>query len=283
MLSSQPSGNGLCNLMKHFPIACVALLLVACGAGGGGGGSPSSSSIPTTTPTQTSTSCITAQINGCTYSNSDPTQSDTGWWSGTSTYNGTARTAHYIATDTGSFQLYIGDGFSAGYLTGTSSRSGSVLTLLSTSGTDTPGTVALTTALGGAGGVVTQKILTYTQPRYSTASTEFMTLNLTYNTAGDQPLSTYVGNYIKGGSNLTIASNGQMTANYPAPTFIAFNPTQMCTLTTTVAPTTLIKNVILSGIDSCGQVAFLRLYYYSQSMVLRLTVLDSSSPKAVVF
>jgi len=276
-------GEIMPNYKKLIVVACV--ILSACGGGGGGSSTTTSSSSSSST-----VFCINSQVSGCSYNSADATQSDFGWWQGTITINGSSRNAYYSATSLGAFQIYIGDTFSTGYFQGTSSKSGSVLSLESTLGVDplavSTFVAALTSATGGVGGVITQKILSFTQPLYNLANNS-MTMSYTYNAFGDQPLSNFVGNYTNGTSNLTIASNGQMTTTYPAPIFIAFNTNQLCTLTTTVATTTLMKNVTLSGTDSCGIANTMRLYYFTLSgtnhMVLRLFISNNLSQKAVVF
>jgi hypothetical protein len=204
--------------------------------------------------------------------------------------NGSSRNAYYSATSLGAFQIYIGDTFSTGYFQWTSSKSGSVLYLESSLGVD-PLAVStyvaqLTSATGGVGGVISQKILSFTQPRYNLANNP-MDMSFTYNTFGDQPLSSFVGNYVSGTSNLTIASNGQITTTYPAPIYIAYNTNQLCSLTTSVSTSTLMKNVVLSGTDSCGIANNMRLYYFTLSgvnhMVLRLYISNNLSTKAIVF
>jgi hypothetical protein len=265
--------------MKLFTSAALISTLAACGGGGGGGSSSSPS------PTPSVTFCINSQVIGCSYSPSDPTQTTYGWWQGTSNVGATVRPAFMAANSLGSFQLYLGNDFSGGYFAGSSATQGSILTLSSVMGVDPLASAPNSASLSGSdGGVITQKILSYTQPNYNLAGTA-MSMRYTYNSVGDEPLSSYIGNYVNGTSRMVINANGQITATYPAPLFIPFNPT--CTLSTTVATTTLMKNVVLSGTDSCGSNPSMGLYYFSFSgvgqMVLRLSTANTSSPKAVVF
>lgn len=268
--------------MKLFTSAALIFTLAACGGGGGGGGSSSSPD-----PAPSVTFCINSQVIGCSYSPSDPTQTTYGWWQGTSNVGATVRPAFMAANSLGSFQLYLGNDFSGGYFAGSSATQGSILTLSSVMGVDPLASAPNSAILSGSdGGVITQKILSYTQPNYNLVGTA-MSMRYTYNPVGDQPLSAYVGNYVNGTSSLVINSNGQITATYPAPLFIPFNPTQMCTLSTNVATATLMKNVVISGADSCGRNPAMGLYYFTFSgvgqMVLRLSTANNSSPKAVVF
>jgi hypothetical protein len=269
--------------MRLLAMITSALLLTACGGGGGGGGSSSGGS----TPAPTTTYCINSQVTGCSYSATDPTQTAYGWWQGTSYVGSNVRPAYFAANSLGGFQMYLGNDFSGGFFAGSSATQGSVLTLSSTMGVDPLSTYTYSAYLSGSdGGVITNKILSYTQPSYNLAKAS-MTMSYTYNTFGDQPLSAFVGNYVSGASSLTIASNGQISATYPAPIYIPYNQTQMCTLTTSVATSTLMKNVVISGTDDCGRTPSMGLYYFTLTgvnhMVLRLSVANNTSQKAIVF
>jgi len=269
--------------MKLLTAIIFLFLLASCGGGGGGGGGGSSS-----TPTPAAApSCINSQVAGCTYSATDPTQTTYGWWQGTSYVGSNVRPAYFAANSLGSFQMYLGNDFAGGYFAGSSATQGSVLTLSSTVGVDPLASYLYSASLSGSdGGVITNKILSFTQPRYNLANAS-MTMSYTYNTAGDSPISNYVGNYVSGTSSLNIASNGQISATYPAPIYIPYNQNQMCTLTTSVATSALMKNVVLSGTDTCNQTPSMGLYYFTLTgvghMVLRLSIANNTSQKAIVF
>ena len=270
--------------MKLLAAITSSLLLAACGGGGGGG---SSGSTPAPTPTPAATYCINSQVTGCLYSATDPTQTAYGWWQGTSYVGSNVRPAYFAANSLGSFQMYLGNDFAGGYFSGSSATQGSVLTLSSTIGVDPLASSTYSAYLSGSdGGVITNKILSYTQPSYNLAKTP-MTMSYTYNAFGDQPLSAFVGSYVSGTSSLTIAANGQISATYPAPIYIPYNTTQMCSLTTSVATSTLMKNVVISGTDDCGRTPSMGLYYFTLTgvnhMVLRLSIANNTSQKAIVF
>lgn len=267
--------------MKLFTSAALIFTLAACGGGGGGGSSSSPSPAPSVT------FCINSQVDGCSYSPNDPTQTTYGWWQGTSTLGTTLRPVFMAASSLGSFQLYIGNDFAGGYFAGSSTTQGSILSLSSVVGVDPLASAPNSAILRGSdGGVITQKILSYTQPNYNLVGAA-LSMRYTYNPVGDEPLSSYVGRYVNGTSSLVINSNGQVTATYPAPIFIPNNPTQMCTLSTTVSTATLMKNVVIGGTDSCGGSPAMGLYYFTSSgvgqMVLRLSLANNLSRKAVVF
>jgi len=264
-------------------VVVVSFVLTACGGGGGGGGS----SAPAPAPAPTTTYCINSQVTGCSYSPTDPTQTAYGWWQGTSYVGTNVRPAYFAAYSLGGFQMYLGNDFAGGFFAGSSATQGSVLTLSSVMGVDPLSSNTYSAYLSGSdGGVITDKILSFTQPSYNLAGAS-MVMSYTYNPVGDQPLSSFVGNYVSGASSLTIASNGQISATYPAPLYIPYNPTQMCSLTTSVATSTLMKNVVISGTDDCGRTPSMGLYYFTLTgvnhMVLRLSVANNTSQKAIVF
>ena len=255
------------------------LILGACGGGGGGGGTDSQ---------QASTVyCINSQVSGCSYSISDPTQTNYGWWNGTRTVGNTTQNAYLAADSLGNFEMYIGTNFTTGYLQGTSSIQGSVMGLTTGNiGNDAQATTRYSPYLSGnTGGVITQKIMRYSQSGYSVSTP--MTMSFTYNAVGDAPLSSYVGNYVSGASSLNIASNGDISATYPAPLYIPYNNTQTCSITKNVPTSTAMKNVVLSGSDSCATSVAMRFYHLDVSgvgrLVLRLTLANNQSPIAVVF
>jgi hypothetical protein len=183
--------------------------------------------------------------------------------------------------------MYIGNNFTTGYIQGTSSIQGSVMGLINGAiGNDASATAQFNPILSGNnGGVITNSILSYVQSNFNSSTP--LTMSYTYNSDGDRALSSYAGSYVNGSSSVTIAANGQISATYPAPLFIAFDADQMCSISVTVAPTTAMKAVKISGTDDCSRSVSMSFFSLTLSgvsrLVLRLSLANNLSTKAVVF
>ncbi|CAN1547748.1 hypothetical protein MCEMIEM12_02029 [Burkholderiaceae bacterium] len=263
--------------MQKVLLTISIIFVSACGGGGGEDSSPPSSSV----------ACITSQVANCTFSQSDPTQFMYGWWNGRRSVNGNQSEAYFASNRLGNFQMYIGNDFAGGYFSGSGSASGSILSLNSTVGVDPLASSLYSAYLNGAnGGVITKKILNHTQANYNLAKHD-MRMSFTYNPVGDEMLSKYVGSYVSGAKSLTINPNGSVVAIYQSYYVTDNPPTYLCTLTTNIPTNTLMKDVVLNGIDSCNQNRTMSLFYFTHAgfghMVLRLDVANSTAQKAIVF
>jgi len=197
------------NRLKIISTLSFLTFLTACGGGGGGGAS--------STGTATVVNCITSQVSGCQYNATDATQSAYGWWVGTRTVATGTAPAYLAVNSLNNYTFYVGDDFNGGEVSGSVSAIGSTLSSVngngfdSTAGFSTLGSVSINS---GGGGVVTNKILSYTSGvNYSMSNT--FSMKYTYNNLGDQTLAQNVGTYTDGnGNSLVIAADGTITASY---------------------------------------------------------------------
>ena len=111
-------------------------------------------------------------------------------------------------------------------------------------------------------------------------------MSLVYNSIGDQPVRLFAGNYTKDNYQLSIASDGTVTAKY-VDMHVQYSDSNLCVLSTTIDPATLMKDVLLRGTDSCGKIKSMRLFYFTYAntghMVLRLNINNNTDTKAIVF
>lgn len=250
-------------------------LLSACGGGGGG-------EVQSTNVQQpTKVFCINSQITGCEFSINDPQQDATGWWNGTRIIDsdGSFVNAYLNVTNSNSLSLNLGDDFAQGSMSGTLQVGGSVFGTLKAAGTD-----AIAGGIGGSkinspnGGVITKSILGFKASEYVTyisggaSLPQSATFRFTYNPYGDDAVSKYSGTYQAGLNQLKINSDGKISAKFIAFRYVTNNPTQECMLETTIPNSTLMRNVVISGIDSCASVQSIKLFYFVSNGVKRMVM-----------
>lgn len=181
----------------------VLTLLAACGGGGGGGGA--------NTNNEVQSACINTQSVGCVFSATDPSQYVYGWWTGKRSVGQNSTETFFSGDQLGNFQIYIGNNFNVGYYSGIGSTQGSVLSLNSSSVVDPLASSLYDASLYGSnGGVVSKKILSF-QQEFGNPS---MKMTFVYNAVGDQPISSFIGNYTNGNYQLSINEVGSVIAQY---------------------------------------------------------------------
>lgn len=256
--------------IKKVSAVSALALMTACGGGGGGGGSAGGGS--------SVVNCVTSQVTGCQYNATDATQSAYGWWVGTRTVATGTAPAYLAVNSLNNFTFYVGDDFNGGEVGGSLSAIGSTLSSVSGSGFDsTAGFNALGSVSinSGGGGVVTNSILSYTSGiNYSLSNT--FSMKYTYNNLGDQTLAQNVGTYTDGnGNSLVIAADGTVTANYKSNGSTVHFVMTTCTLSQQKPTTTKMKDLSLSGSDSCTINNSIGFYAYTNAsnvkkMVMRM-------------
>lgn len=263
----------------------LSTFVTACGGGGGGGSSSSTSSTPTT---PANTYCVNSPVQGCLFNTTDGIQFLTGWWKGTRTYapTGGVINAYAIGTNLGAYQIYLGDAFNQGSISGTVQIQGSAFTTVNGSGNDTNSTgfgsiISPNSQMNSAtGGVVTKSILGFTVPGYAMiltigkpSSSGAATFRFTYNTDGDLPLSNFVGTYsgsdTNGPTTLVINSTGQISYTYKS--YVSNYPSsgygtslQTCVDNFLVNPSASISSLSLTlqSANNCGYTDSLSFYSF---------------------
>jgi hypothetical protein len=264
--------------MKKYILIVFTVILVACGGGGGSGGATANNDVQS--------ACINTQSVGCVFSTTDPSQYLYGWWTGKRSVGQNSTETYFSADQLGNFQIYIGNDFNTGFFNGSGSTQGSVLSLNSSIGVDPLASSLYSASLQGSnGGVISKKLLNFQQDYYNLAKSKF-TMSLVYNSIGDQPVKLFSGIYTKGNYQLSIASDGSITAQY-VDMYVQYSDSNLCVLSATIDPATLMKDVLLQGTDSCGKIKSMRLFYFTYAnighMVLRLNINNNTDTKAIVF
>ena len=163
--------------------------------------------------------------------------------------------------------VLIGDDFNGGFLDGSMSIIGSTIGSINLSGADNlagNNNVGCYTINSVTGGVVTDSIFSLQSANGSSyCLLNGVSVSMQYNNLGDRTLASFAGTYTNGAKSLTINANGQITAVYTGMNLSsspAFNAGSTCTLSTTIASTTLMKNVVIQGTDSCQIANTIKLY-----------------------
>jgi hypothetical protein len=148
---------------------------------------------------------------------------------------------------------------------------GSIFGTLKGSGTD-----VIAGGIGGSkittpsGGVITKSILGFTVSDYVTyistangaALPQSATFRFSYNVYGDDVVSKYYGTYQSGLNQLKINNNGTIDVKFLAFRYVTNNPTQECMLSSLIPASTLMKNVVINGTDTCGSQQTIKLFYF---------------------
>jgi len=260
--------------LKKILVVVTVALLSACGGGGGGSGSN------TTGSASSVVNCVTTQTLGCQFNATDPTQSSYGWWIGTRTVDTGTAPAYLAVNNLNNYTFYVGDDFNGGEISGSISAIGSTISSISGSGFDAIagfrplGSVSIS---AGSGGVVSNSILSYTSGIFYNLSKTF-SMKYTYNNVGDQTLSQNVGAYTDGnGSSLVITSEGNITASYKSLGVATRFVLTTCVLSQQKPANTKLKDLFISGTDSCGINNSIGFYSYINSSNLKKIVLRMRS------
>jgi len=257
-------------IYKFKLITATAVLSLLSACGGGGGGTSGSNQSPTTV------NCVTSQVAGCQYNVNDVAQSAYGWWIGTRTVATGTASAYMVVNSLNNFTFYVGDDFNGGEVSGSINVIGSTLGSVSGNGFDnTAGNFPSVSINSGSGGVVTNSIFSYTSGiNYSLSNT--FSMKYTYNNLGDQTIAQNVGTYTDGsGNSLTIANDGTITASYKSNGSATRFVMTTCNLIQQKPTTTKMKDLVLSGQDSCTINNSIGFYAYvnannTKKMVMRM-------------
>jgi hypothetical protein len=258
-------------LIKTIAAVGALALMTACGGGGGGGGTTGGGG-------GTVVNCVSSPVSGCQYNATDTPQSAYGWWVGTRTVDTGTATAYLTVNSLNNFTFYVGDDFNGGEVSGSISVIGSTLSSVSGNGFDnTAGNFPSVSINGGGGGVVTNNILSYTSGiNYSLSNT--FSMKYTYNNLGDQTLAQNVGTYTDGsGNSLVIATDGTVTASYKSNGSTVRFVMTTCTLSQPKPTTTKMKDLVLSGSDSCNINNSIGFYAYMNASNIKKMVMRMRS------